>query len=81
MGDGRGSCGQTAAYARASDAAWSSAEAQSTRRFAGRISNPFGALYRYMSASVPFLEFVACRRVEKMRGVCAPFMCVIVDTN
>jgi len=80
LGDGRGSCGQTAAYARASDAAWSSAEAQSTRRFAGRISNPFGA---------PFQVYVRFRHLPWVRGLqagrknvrCAPFMCVIVDTN
>jgi len=42
---------------------------------------PSEPLSRYMSASVPFLEFVACRRVEKMCGVCVLRLCVIVDTT
>ena len=37
---------------------------------------PSEPLSRYMSASVPFLEFVACRRVEKMCGcVCSVYVC------
>jgi hypothetical protein len=42
---------------------------------------PSEPLSRYMSASVPFLEFVACRRVEKIRLLLLWIQLIFISPN